>query len=248
MRKAVLLTRSEGQNESLARRLRSKGVTPLERSMLAIRAVASNGQRRQIAMDLDRYDHVIFVSRNAVDYGVQYLEAFWPQWPLNPRWYAVGESTAERLGSFDIASLVPDDPSTEGLLAMPGLQQVQDCKVLIVRGVGGRETLRDTLAARGADVDYLEVYERQAVQLPASEQQALIGRRPAIVVVDSGETAQAFAANVGDAREGFSLVVPSARIAGIATGLGFEDVHAATGPDEDAMLAAVLDLLDQEQP
>jgi len=49
-------------------------------------------------------------------------------------------------------------------------------------------------------------------------------------------------------RDGFTLVVPSARIAGIATGLGFEAVHTATGPDEDAMLAAVLDLVDHEQP
>jgi uroporphyrinogen-III synthase len=49
---------------------------------------------------------------------------------------------------------------SEGLLAQPELKDVAEQRILIVRGQGGREFLAETLRARGAIVDYAEVYKR----------------------------------------------------------------------------------------
>ena len=50
--------------------------------------------------------------------------------------------------------------NTEALLKLPELHQIDGQRFLILRGVGGRETLATQLRARGAHVDYAECYRR----------------------------------------------------------------------------------------
>ena len=68
------------------------------------------------------------------------------------------------------------------------MQQITGERVLILRGVGGRETLAQTLRARGAEVDYGECYRRVRPQLSAAERAALWQPPADAVCVNSGET------------------------------------------------------------
>ena len=110
------------------------------------------------AAALEARDIVIFVSRNAVEYGIQHAHG--------GQVAAIGPATAQAIRDagrvVDIQSASGYD--SEHLLAEPRFQDVGGKRVRIIRGSQGRELLADELLARGASVDYLSVYERR---LPA---------------------------------------------------------------------------------
>ena len=107
------------------------------------------------AAALESPDIVIFVSRNAVEYGIRHANG--------GQLAAIGPATAQAITAagriVDIQSASGYD--SEHLLAEPSLQDVSGKRVRIIRGSQGRELLADELLARGAAVDYLSVYERR---------------------------------------------------------------------------------------
>ncbi|HKI74656.1 MAG TPA: uroporphyrinogen-III synthase [Pseudomonadales bacterium] len=240
MTATVLLTRAKGRNEALAARLGAEGVSVIIMPMLAVESTNLPETARQQAINLDRYDHIIFVSASAVEFGLPVLEEYWPQWPAMLRWHAVGAATAARLASFDILATAPEEASSEGLIASGVLDGVDGAHVLVVRGKGGRELLARELAGRGAEVDYLEVYQRRPIVLGAEARRRLAGHRPLVAVAYSGDTVEALAANLDEIREGLAIVVPSDRVKNVAMSMGFSDVMVAGGADEDAICGATL--------
>lgn len=234
----VLLLRPQGQNERLAGLLRGRGLTVVIEPMLKIEPVADSAGLRSTIASLDEYDDVIFVSANAARLGIDRLQAWWPQWPAKLRWFAVGDATASVLGEFDLPALTPAEPSSEGLLSMPELERLDSRKVLIVRGEGGREVLRDGLIARGAKVTYLETYTRTAVQLDTMQRAELETLCPLIAVVYSGETVSALNRNIEGFEKGVTVIVASERIGEVAREAGAGAVHVAA-PDDNAMVSAI---------
>lgn len=233
----VVLTRAQGENDALAARLGDAGIEVLVSPLLEIEPIM-HADARQRVMDLDRFDHIVFVSRNAVRHGLALLEAYWPQWPVRLDWYAVGAATAATLSAFGVSAHAPEDPSTEGLLASGWFDEMDGQRVLIVRGEGGRELLADTLRERGARVDYLEVYRRRSLPLDNATRQRLV-TGAAIVVLYSAETVSALAQSLDGAGKTLSIVVPSGRVGDVARELGFADISIAASAAEDDMAAAV---------
>jgi len=134
--------------------------------------------------------------------------------------------------------------SSEGLLALPGLQCVDGQRVLIVKGCGGRDTLRSALNHRGARVDELCCYRRRAVQLDGETLGTLLRRcRIDVVLISSGESLAALGELLrpGESSKFSSLclIVPSARVAGLAREAGFRDVVVADNASDAAMLRAL---------
>ncbi len=231
----VLLTRPEGYNDVLAGQLRSSGYRVLTRPLLVIAALVPNAESRRHAMDLDRYDVVVFVSRNAVRFGVSQLQAYWPQWPTKLTWCAVGSRTAEDLQNLDITAVWPKTPGGEGLVGLVDWRDVK--QVLIVRGRGGLETLRESLEDQGIGVDYLEVYERSPRIWPRMRDEiASVG----VVVITSGEAIEPLCRSLDEAELAkLSFVVPTQRVQAIAARRGLQNVVVADDFSDRGLMATI---------
>ena len=150
----------------------------------------------------------------------------------------MGEATASELRDEGIDPLVPDRENSEGLLDLAPLQDISDQKILIVRGVDGREVLAQGLESRGARVTYLEVHQRRAAKIERFDREAYEESPPSVTVVYSGSILESLVLNLGVLDT--TLVVPSARVGEEAREAGFERVVVARGANESDMVDAVL--------
>ena len=242
---AVLVTRPAGQAEALCSALAAAGLRPVPQPMLELLPLDEpDTASRQCLLHLDGFGHVIFISANAVRFGLDWIDDYWPQLPAGLRWYAIGERTAAMLSARGLSPLTPGKEMTsEGMLALPSLQSMQGERVLIVRGVGGRETLRQSLEARGAHVDSLVCYQRRPVPLAPGALGALLEREQvALALLSSAEGLAHFTAllppgETTKLRE-LTVVVPSQRVADSAHALGWRRVQVADNATDDAMVEA----------
>jgi uroporphyrinogen-III synthase len=236
----VVVTRPAGQGETLAQQLAAAGATPLLMPALVIEPV-TDPQRLAAARDaLAAADTLIFISPNAVRYGLPLMAA-----PAGKKLFAVGEGTARALRAQGIAAATPAAQQTsEGLLALPALQTVHGQSITIVRGVGGRELLIDGLRARGARVALAEVYRRDA---PSPQTFAVLrplweNRTPLLIALSSADALHnlvgAMTAADHDALLHTTLLVTSARLRDAARDMGFATLLDAEGTDDDAIVDA----------
>ena len=231
----VLLTRPKGENESLAARLDAAGLKVLLAPMISLDPVNPGTAQKQLAMNLDQIDRMVFVSKSAVHYTMPLLDQYWPQWPAALAWYAVGSGTAALLAEYGLKAHFPAQAGSEGLLALIPKKLNRE-RVLIARGVGGRELLATELRSRGAEVEYLETYQRRP--LPLDNPDAL--PPGTTVVVTSGEILENFAAQVRGREAEFHLVAASSRIGATASNLGFASLVIAAGAGEQALYDAIM--------
>jgi uroporphyrinogen-III synthase len=158
----LLITRFAPHAQRLADLLNEQGVYSLAQPLLEIKPV-----KGCIQPFTKKYDDIIAISCNAVEYTGRNLHG--REWPT-ARYLAVGSSTKLLLEQKvkQSVSIPLDTFNSEGLLALPQLQQLENRSILILRGVGGREFLKDELTSRGANVDYYESYQRVAIMVSRS--------------------------------------------------------------------------------
>lgn len=169
----VVITRPQRQAKVWADKLHNIGIDSIGIPLLDIVSFQEdNFEHEQLIrsvknciLDLDNYHKIIFVSQNAVECAMPWIENYWPQIPIGISFFAIGETTAKLLATYgmsviNLAGSHNGDMTSETLLLHPDLQSVADEKILIVRGVGGRGHLADILWQRGAQVEYCEVYQR----------------------------------------------------------------------------------------
>lgn len=233
----VIVTRPQEQAQELAQSLTVLGAEVLQIPGLEIWPAPESWAVRQQFQDLDSYQHVIFTSVNAVHFGMQWIDRYWPQWPQAVDCYSVGPGTAKALTAHHLESCLPTRFSSEGLLELPALMSVNETRVLIVKGQGGRSLLKETLEARGALVDCADVYQRvcpkpDAVivsQLDTWLRQA----QPVFLLLSSIEIMQNLKAQLqsswNELKKCLVLAV-SERVAQAAHQEGFQYVHVLSGP------------------
>lgn len=247
------LTRPTAQAADTAQAFSALGFDVLPVPVLEIRPLADADSQQRIRsqiLDFDQYDAAIFVSQNAARLGAGWLADFWPQLPLHSRLLAVGAATAQCLREAELptvgAPALDSAMNSEALLALPELQQLEHRKVLILRGRGGRTLLGDSLAARGARVDYCELYERAVPAEALDTVRAALARGPAWLSVHSGESL-ANLCQLLDALQAavrhWPILVPGERVAALAAERGFSHILCALNASDAAMTRALADAL-----
>lgn len=236
----VLVTRPASQAEEICPALEALGCEVIRQPLLKIAAVEETPAIKSQFMNIDLFDVVIAISRNAAEMGLMHLDRYWPQWPIEIDWIAIGPVTAEVLVSQGLEVKMPEGQfDSEGALRMPELTNVAGKKILIWRGIGGRETLASTLRERGAEVVYAELYQRLVPEYDESQWQQTLSLKP-LLLVSSGQGLEAIAAQqprIADKVRG--IIAPSLRVAELAQSLGFSKIHIAASAQDVDMLAAV---------
>ena len=242
----IVVTRPAMQADALLAALRAEQADVQSLPLLVIEPLAADEPAMQAAVQclqaIAGYQHIIFISTNAVAQGLAVFNRLGVPWPAAAAVYAIGRATAEALAAAGIqAEQAEGKMNSEALLAKPGLQAVAGQKVLIVRGEGGRSHLADTLGQRGADVDVAETYRRRCPQYDHEVIASAFSPAPDAIVVNSGETLKNLAVYVqgmAPVRE-VALIVPSQRVAAIATTLGFSRVLTAANASDAAIMHAL---------
>lgn len=249
----VLVTRPQGRADALIAAIEASGGSVTHIPLLA---VAPLDEQRDAAIcaettarfrALESYRRIIAISVNALHFGMPWLKKWWPVLPAHLTWYGIGAATNAALAEYGIAAQSGKAKSlamtSEALLARDDLQQLHGERVLILRGVGGREQLATVLRERGAHVDYAECYRRCEPELNAAQHAQLQTMAFDAISVNSEETLrnlwqclQPAAREIAYQR---ALIAPSERVAAAARQLGFKHVIAADNAGTQATLTAL---------
>ncbi|HEY5803579.1 MAG TPA: uroporphyrinogen-III synthase [Lysobacter sp.] len=167
------------------------------------------------------------------------------------QWFAVGASTAAALRRAGVAGVqAPSRMDSEGLLALPGLQDLAGAALGFISAPGGRGVLVPALQARGATVLRADVYERVAVA-PSSRsiEQLRTLTTPAVLALSSGEALETILnALPAPARERLlqsRVVAASARLADLARACGFGEAAVARSALPRDLVAAARGMLER---
>lgn len=151
----VLVTRPEKKSQVLVSLLAQQHITALSQPLFDYHPLAGESE---IKTALLTTDILIFVSVAAVTFANA-------SYALNhtscQHVFAVGQATKQALEQLGFSNVIsPNIENSEGLLALPNLREVNEQRITIFRGDGGREHLAQTLSSRGAKVNYVESYQR----------------------------------------------------------------------------------------
>ena len=243
----ILVTRPAGEaSDGLCAALKMDGYKVFSQPLLVLQGLPQlPDEQCQMVLHLNLYQHVIFISSNAVHFGMPLIEDHWPQLPIDLNWYAIGAATAAKLERFNVEALTPGSVMTsEGLLALALLQNMRDQRVLIIKGHGGRDTLAQELTRRGALVDELPCYSRCLPEMRAGELAANLTQwRIDVILITSGEGLSNLQVLLTPAETNklkrIELIVPSQRVADMAHNAGFDQVVTAENASDLAMLRAL---------
>ena len=158
---SVVVRRGESHQRFLAPRLAERWQVGLSRRNAGVTFVPPCLARRPLRSSISSL--AIFVSDHAVVHGMRLIDEQWHERPRGLTWIAVGAATAAALARYAINAVVPELESSEGILEVPQTAGVAGRRVLIVAGRGGRTELAAAFTRRGATVDVLELYSREAV-------------------------------------------------------------------------------------
>lgn len=242
----ILICRPKGQDRPLAEHLQALGAETYSYCGMHISACDLAPSTQEHLEQLSGYDWAIFVSANAVQFGLSAVAQYGP-WPTQLGYCAIGKATALKLEQAGLGPVIRPlgSEDSEGLLQAEALKSVRNQRVLIFRGQGGRETLAEGLRDAGAIVDYAEVYQRQApTEDPGHLRDMVNAHQISAICAMSSETLH----NVIDAfgLECFSSLclipwlVPHPKISAAAKEVGIHQIIESPGSELNAVSNALI--------
>ena len=227
--RGILITRPREQAQGLAKLVEAAGGRAIVFPAIEIQDVPL----RKLA----EFDLAIFVSPTAVNRALAAMK-----WPPRAKAAALGRGTQRELERHGIKGVIAPDAGadSEALLAVPQLQRVAGRRIVILRGEGGRSLLGDTLAARGAQVEYAECYRRVRPQTDSGPLLTAFAKGAVhAVTVSSAEGLENLFEMLGTVgREHLKktpIFVPHARIAAEAKRLGLGEASVGGASDQEML-------------
>jgi uroporphyrinogen-III synthase len=215
----VVITRPRVAAEPLAEALEREGARTWIFPALAIEDISLSEETLEALDGLAGNSLAVFVSANAAQKGLELALERGP-WPEGVEVAAVGDATASVLRNSGLRSVISPGgrQDSDGLLELSRLHRVKGENIIVFRGEGGRERLREVLEERGARVRYAECYRRVRPKLDAAPLLEAWSRDEIHAVgVLSAETLVNFVEMMGEAGRAFlartALVVPHEAIA-----------------------------------
>jgi len=237
----IAITRPINQAKKLSALIEQEGGTPILFPLIEITPLYDYSQFEAVINEIETYDWAIFISSNAVQNAMPRIAK--RGIPPSLKFAAIGPVTASELQSFGVKDvLIPNDRfDSESLLALPEMQAVKNKRILIVRGIGGRDVLAECLKARGAQVSFAECYQRINPQTDCNLfTQLWADKKLHAIVVTSSEAMRHLLDLAGDADwlHHVTLFVNHARVAELPLQMRLK-VLVADAPGDEAMLASL---------
>lgn len=237
----IAVTRPRDQAAQLTERIVQAGGKPILFPLLEIEAVQDSKALQEQVSRLGQFDLAIFISPNAVNYGIAAIRSA-GELPDRLKIATIGPGSVKALRGCGITRVIAPTQrfDSEGLLALPELQDVAGWRVIIFRGDGGRELLGNTLKARSATVEYATCYQRSKAQ---QDVQALLNAEPDVITVTSSEALgnlwQMPGNNVQAKLRAIPIFLPHQRIAELALQQGWQHVQLTAAGDEGLLSALI---------
>jgi uroporphyrinogen-III synthase len=241
----IAITRPVDQAQALCEAITHDGGRAILFPLLAIVPLPDYRVFEQKLAELETTDWAIFISSNAVNNAMPRVLRRYGNIPDNLKFAAIGHQTAKELMHYGVRNVLTPHTrfDSETLLALQEMHDVANMKIAIFRGVGGRELMAETLAARGANVYFAECYLRVNPQSNCDllanlyKEKKLHG-----IVITSSEAMRHLLDLVGDADwlKHVTLFVNHARIAELPLQLGLK-VAVVDAPGDEAMLEKLID-------
>jgi len=236
----VISLRPQGGHAALRRAAARHGAGLLALSPWRIDMTDDDATRAALDAAL-RADRVLFTSPAAVRAAKRLARlAILP----GQIWLAVGEGTAAALRRAGIAEVVaPSRMDSEGVLALPCLNDVQGLGVGLVTAPDGRGLIAPALQARGARLRRADVYRRLPAAIPARAFDRLAQRQaPTVLLLSSGAALDGLLAqappHLQPVLRQLPVIAASERLARQAAVHGFLHIHRARGPRPAQLLDA----------
>ena len=234
----VVLTRPQADRERLSEALQNEGFQTRVMPIITIEAIPTAEQAPAPSLRNDAL--CIFISANAVRFGLPQLGSALAR-DSDLTVIAVGNKTRDTLVAEGIQAQVPVRADSEGLLAMPALSAPDSRDVVIVKGEGGRELLASELTGRGARVTEWACYRRCWPEVDVS---GLIEISAGLIFqASSGEMVSRLSELLAGGGQAdlfqSSIIVPSDRVARLATEIGWGQVIRAEDASDDAFIRAL---------
>lgn len=223
------MTRPARQAAPLIELIQSTGNHAFHFPAIDIRPAADRPALLAKIKSLAECDYAFFISPNAVTHGIEAVSEALGPLPPSLKLACIGAGTIAALQNAGYqCQLSPEENfNSEALLDLPELQAVKDKQIVIFRGNGGRDKLRDELVKRGAHVQYLECYQRTT---PTTDIKPVVDELAHgnidIISFTSADAARNIVTMLGD-QQGFNIytlpvIAVSQRIADVCRKLGFK--------------------------
>lgn len=152
MKRSVLITRPSHQAENLSALITLAGGSIFHLPVFEIQALSFH------SINIDTFDYCIFLSANAVTHFFSRVTKS----NFHTTFISIGNATQRALLDLGIDNILcPKQLSSEGILALPELHNIDKKNIVIICGENPKPLLQKILSERGAHVHTIFCYRRK---------------------------------------------------------------------------------------